>query len=238
MLNLRLLAAKFLAQVKAVGFLCAVDRAVKQVLKQGMRRLNPVQDDFDIRYGTDTGGFVNLWKYRIESPNAKYGVSYGSSSEQHIEVLLSPLPRTASFVDLGCGKGRPLLVAAAMGFKTVIGVEFVRELVEIAKENLRKTRTNAMVVCADAACYEFPAGPLVVYLYDPFNATVVSSVAQKLRLRKGELWVVYVNPEHGGLFESWMERMSLTPIQAQLFSPESVSIWHKVFPNDPEESSE
>jgi predicted RNA methylase len=51
-----------------------------------------------------------------------------------------------------CGKGRPLIVAAAMGFKTVIGVEFVRELVEVARENLRKTRSNATVVCADAAC--------------------------------------------------------------------------------------
>jgi SAM-dependent methyltransferase len=233
MINIHLLVGKFMAQAKTVGFLGAVDRAVRQVLKQGVRRLDPAQDDFDIRYGTDTGGLVNLWKYRIESPNAKYGVSYGSTSERHIEVLLSPLPRAASFVDLGCGKGRPLIVAAAMGFRTVIGVEFVRELVVVARENLCKTRTNAMVVCADAACYEFPTGPLVVYLYNPFNAAVVSSVVQRLRLHKGELWVVYVNPEHGGLFESWMERMSLTPIQAQLFSPESVSIWHKVFPNDP-----
>jgi len=237
MLNIQLLAAKLMAHVKTAGFLGAVDHTVRQVMKEGMRRLNPVQDEFDIRYGTDTGGFINLWKYRIESPNAKYGVSYGTTSERHIEVLLSPLPRSASFVDLGCGKGRPLLVAAAMGFKTVIGVEFVRELVEVAKENLRKTRANAMVVCADAACYEFPAGPLVVYLYNPFNAAVVSSVAQKLRLHEGELWVIYINPKHNGLFEFWMERMSLTPTQARLFSPESVSIWHKVFPNDPKESS-
>ena len=237
MLNTKLLAAKFMAQVKTVGFLGAVDRAARQVMERGMRRLNPVQDDFDIRHGTNTGGFVNLWKYRIESANAKYGVSYGSTSEQHIEVLLSPLPRDASFVDLGCGKGRPLIVAAAMKFKTVIGVEFVSELVEIASENLRKTRTNATVVCGDAADYEFPAGSLIVYLYNPFNATIVSSVAQKLRLRNGKLWVIYVNPEHGHLFEPWMERLPLTPTQAKMFSPESVSIWHNALLNDPNESS-
>ena len=86
-------------------------------------------------------------------------MSYRSTSEQHIEVLRSPLPRSASFVDLGCGKSRPLIVAAAMGFKTVIGVEFVRELVEVAREDLRKTRSNARVVCADAAWYELPVGP-------------------------------------------------------------------------------
>jgi hypothetical protein len=64
----------------------------------------------------------------------------------------------------------------------------------------------------------------------------MSSVAQRLRLHKGELWVIYVNPEHGNLFEFWMERTSLTPIQAKLFSPESVSILHKALPDDPKKS--
>jgi SAM-dependent methyltransferase len=227
MVNTRLLAAKFVAEVRAAGVVHAVSHAVRHAIKQGIEKFNPVQDEFDIRYGTDTSGSINLWKYRIESPNARYGVSYGSTSEQHIEVLLAPLPRTASFVDLGCGKGRPLLVAAKLRFKTVIGVEFVRELAEVARGNLRKVGTGATVVHEDAAAYEFPAGPLIVYLCNPFMAAVMSPVAQKLRRHKGELWVIYVNPRHGHLFDSWMERMPLTLLQAKVYSPESVAVWHK-----------
>ena len=227
MVNIQLLAAKFVERVRTVGFLHASARTVRQALNQGIGRLNPVRDDFDILYGTDTSGTVNLWRYRIESANAKYGSFYACTSKRHIEVLLAPLPRSASFVDLGCGKGRPLLVAAQMGFKTVVGVEFVRELAEVASGNLRKIGANATVVCADVATYEFPADRLLVYLYDPFDAPVMASVAQKLRRHEGELWVIYVNPRHGHLFDSWMERMPLTPDQARLFAPDSVSVWHK-----------
>jgi SAM-dependent methyltransferase len=226
MLNIELLAAKFVARVRNLGMLHAVSLTVRQAISQGIRP-TPVQDEFDIRYGTDTGGSIHLWKYAIESPNAKHGVSHGAISEKHIEVLLAPLPRSASFVDLGCGKGRPLVVAARMGFKPVIGVEFVREFAEVARHNLQKMSVNATVLCTDAATYEFPNGPLVVYLYNPFDATVMSSVAKKVLCHKGDVWVIYVNPRHGDLFESWMERMPLTPLQAKVFSPDSVSVWHR-----------
>jgi len=75
MINVPFLNARFMAQVKAVGFLGAVGQTGKQIIKQRIRRLNPVQDDFDIRHGTEIGGSVNLWKYKIASPNAKYGAS-------------------------------------------------------------------------------------------------------------------------------------------------------------------
>jgi hypothetical protein len=100
MLHIQLLAAKFVAQARSIGLLHAASGTVRQAIKQGIRRLNPARDEFDIRYGTDTGGLINLWNYRIESPNAKYGVSYGSISEAHIKVLLAPLSRSASFVDV------------------------------------------------------------------------------------------------------------------------------------------
>ena len=108
MLNIQLACAKFAARVRGDGLLPAICLSARQALK--IRAWTPsVGDEFDNRYGTDTGGEVNLWQYRIESPNAKYGVSYRSISDRHIEVLLGALPRHATFVDLGCGKGRPLL---------------------------------------------------------------------------------------------------------------------------------
>ena len=44
------------------------------------------------------------------------------------------LPPGSGFVDFGCGKGRVLLLAAGFGFARITGVEFAKELCDIAKE--------------------------------------------------------------------------------------------------------
>jgi SAM-dependent methyltransferase len=112
-------------------------------------------------------------------------------------------PGSFDFVDLGCGKGRVLLVAANLGFKQVIGVEFARELAEIANQNFTKMKvTNAAVVHADAAEYQFPDSDLVVYLYNPFLPQVMKKVVANLkRSRAKRLFVIYSVPDCGSLFD-------------------------------------
>ena len=41
----------------------------------------------------------------------------------------------AAFVDLGCGKGRALYVAAEFGYRRVVGVEYVPVLAKLARTN-------------------------------------------------------------------------------------------------------
>jgi SAM-dependent methyltransferase len=188
-----------------------------------------IKDGFDARRGTETGGKQGLWSQRIDSLNARHGVHYQSAGEDYIKVLLDPLPRSATVVDMGCGKGRVLIIAAEMGFDRVVGVEFVPEWAELAKFNLQKTQLAATVVCGDAAVYEFPQEPLIVYLYNPFNDVVMSPVANRLKRHREDLdvWVVYVNPRHRELFDSWMEPVPLNARQSELFTAESVAIWHR-----------
>lgn len=221
MINIQLLAAKFRARIREVGFVRTISEAVNRAT--GSVRAQP--DDFDAKHGTDTSGIIDLRRFRINSPNAKHGARYESIGERDIEAMLAPLPRSAHVVDLGCGKGRLLLIAAQMQFKSVIGVEFVQELAAIAERNVRRTGTVATVVCGDAAEYEFPNGPLAVYMFNPFDATVMARVAQHLQRHKGELWVIYVSPQYCDLFDSWMKRQPLTPAQAEVYA--SVAIWHK-----------
>jgi SAM-dependent methyltransferase len=225
MLNLRLLAAKIRTRVHDAGFLGAIRLTAKQSVKI-LKSSTSAPDEFDSKHGTDTAGSANLWRYQIASTNAQHGAFYGTQTERHIRVLLDPIPREVIFLDLGCGKGRPLMIAAEMQFQTIIGVEFVRELADIARNNLRKTATRATVLDGDAAIFEFPSGPLAVYLYNPFAAAVMSPVVRRLRSHEGDLWVVYVNPRHAALFDEWMNREPLKLAQAEVFAPESVAIWH------------
>jgi SAM-dependent methyltransferase len=99
----------------------------------------------------------------------------------------APLPAGSTFVDFGCGKGRAVLLAGEHPFRAVVGVEFSPELVEVARRNLRNCRgfahvcCNMEVVCMDAARYEIPAGPLVLYFYNPFMEEVMQAVIERLR---------------------------------------------------------
>ena len=89
-----------------------------------------------------------------------------------------------TFIDIGCGKGRTLILALDYGFRNVVGVEFAAELVAIARANLASrgldTNANVTVLQEDATQYEFPGGPLVVYLYNPFGPEVFRKVLDNL----------------------------------------------------------
>ncbi|MGH6839956.1 MAG: hypothetical protein ACREDT_14400, partial [Methylocella sp.] len=86
----------------------------------------PIGEEFDARYGTDTAGNDPLWRYRITSMNAVFGTSYAPSDEGDFERALSMIEEnfsTMTFIDVGCGKGKPLLLASDLGFKQLVGVE-------------------------------------------------------------------------------------------------------------------
>ncbi|HEX3467874.1 MAG TPA: class I SAM-dependent methyltransferase, partial [Candidatus Elarobacter sp.] len=93
---------------------------------------------------------------------------------------------TCTFVDLGAGMGRVVLLAARRPFRAVIGVEISPALVEIARENLasardpRRVARDVKIVRADAAAYAPPRGDLVVYLYNPFRGPVLDAVLARL----------------------------------------------------------
>jgi SAM-dependent methyltransferase len=93
-----------------------------------------------------------------------------------------------TFIDLGSGKGRVLLMASDYPFKRIIGVEFMPELHRTAQKNIacypndREQCRQIETVCMDAREFQFPDGPLVVYLFNPFPESTFAQVLENLRL--------------------------------------------------------
>ncbi len=206
-MNFRLMTAKFAASVRERG-VGATTRAIGRNLWHRLRAA-PV-DDFDRRHGTDTSGILPLWQMNACSPNARFGTRYQASAEGALMQIVDCLaidPTEFTFIDLGCGKGRALLVAARLGFRSVVGVEIGSELTDVAKENLAKMDvTKATVIHGDAVEYVFPSGDLFVYLYNPFGDPVMRQVVCGLEHRieqggVGEVYVAYVRPACGELFD-------------------------------------
>jgi hypothetical protein len=95
--------------------------------------------------------------------------------------------------------GRVVLHAAQRPYRQIVGVEVSPALLEIAKENRAAYRgprlcSDLRLVRADAATFAFPRGDVVVYLYNPFDATVLAGVLDRLAARRGATALVYHTP--------------------------------------------
>lgn len=123
-----------------------------------------------------------------------------------------------TFIDLGCGKGRALLLATEFPFRRVIGVELLPELIEIAQENARRFHDGAEqqrveLWCGDALQFNFPPEPLAIFLFDPFPEHIleqaIARLESSLRKRPRPLVIVYQNPisEHVLSNSGWLKRL-------------------------------
>ncbi len=100
-----------------------------------------------------------------------------SSAAAHVEAY--------TFVDVGAGKGRALLLAAEMPFRKVIGIELNEGLACVGQQNatlwscVTKSHAKIRVLHEDAMEFRWPRSPLLVYLNNPFECELVEKLASK-----------------------------------------------------------
>jgi SAM-dependent methyltransferase len=162
---------------------------------------------FDRAHGTDTSGFVSA----LELPVSEYSSSnnhfhYWGSQPSFIRSAVGalPSPETFTFIDLGCGKGRALLVASEFPFRDIIGIELSPFLAGIARKNAEiinkrfPGRTRVRVEEGDACTYRFPSGNIVLFLYNPFGKEILLKVVAELEAtlaaRRPDIYVIYFFP--------------------------------------------
>src|SRR5579862_7077098 len=114
-----------------------------------------------------------------------------------------------TFVDVGSGMGRAVLLASEYEFRAVTGVELNPTLARIARRNVGtwkkqgRARTAISISCCDATQYRLPPGPCLVFLFNPFGATVMKRLLHRIQARSGErcgpLDLIYVNDEQAAV---------------------------------------
>jgi hypothetical protein len=118
-----------------------------------------------------------------------------------------------TFIDLGSGKGRVLLMASDYPFRRIMGVELLPALHQIAQENLVKYHSETQrcfaleAIWGDAVEFTFPSDPLVLYLFNPLPEAVLrrvfSRLEQSLRELPRPLYVLYHNPLLEHVLAEW-----------------------------------
>ncbi len=173
-------------------------------------------EGFDARFGTDTSSPV--FDYHL-NPAAHFYVPTTGSIIYEILGKLPLEPHKFSFVDMGSGKGRALLVASEFPFKKIVGVELSAPLHDIAQENVRRYQPDTQqcktfsLHCMNATDYVFGPEPEVLFLFDPFGRDVLRRVLANLEASFNaaprEVYVVYVFPQFEALLQesSYLKRI-------------------------------
>jgi len=177
----------------------------------GWDRMHP----FDLEHGTNTSGSVSADELQAGGDHEALAhvTVYGGSQPSVLREALSRIPRpeTCVFIDLGCGKGRPLLVASEFPFRDIVGVELSPALARAARTNAAVVaaryplRTPIRVEVGDATAFPLPSGNLVLFLYHPFGRELVQKVADAveagLTAERRAIYVVFYNPVNGVCFD-------------------------------------
>jgi SAM-dependent methyltransferase len=160
--------------------------------------------EYDWEYRVDTTGATVGWRSRLlgllHSPYQPIEPEVFREMVAELKIDFSQF----TFIDIGSGKGRALLLAAKYPFKRILGVELLPELNQIARQNIRKFSSSRQrcrdieAVCMDAAEFSFPLEPLVIFLFNPLPVEglrkLLENLEGSLRANPREVRVVYGNP--------------------------------------------
>jgi SAM-dependent methyltransferase len=179
--------------------------------ERGRLRFGDADYDWDYRVNTTSGAVA--WRDRLLG---MFHSAYQPTDPAAFQEMLDAVQRQANldgvaldfrdftFLDLGSGKGRTLLMASDYPFRRIVGVELLPALHRIAQENLRLYQSEAQrcfaleAICDDANEFPFPDEPLVVYLFNPLPESgmrqVTANLERSLRAHPRVVYVLYHNP--------------------------------------------
>jgi len=168
-----------------------------------------------MKYGSRrTFAPVKLRHLTIINADIAKSSPYEAVSYFMLEKLVTAFRRLSfdtSIVDLGCGKGRVMVVAAYFGFSQITGIDFAEELCEEATSNMKKVQSaipgiNWKVIHANVLDYAIQSGDSVFFMFNPFVEETLDLFLDRLdascKLYPRKTYFIYANPLHASILEN------------------------------------
>ena len=169
---------------------------------------------FDLDHGVFTSGLIPGRFLKTGHAHDSHSTAYFGVAPSVFHAILKRWQRTRpcarlerfTFIDIGAGMGRAMLLASEIPFAKVQGIELNPVLAEIARENIRIWQSTGRAVaplqitCGDALQFRWPTGPCLVFLFNPFGESMMRRflrhLARAFADRAEQLDILYVNNEH------------------------------------------
>ena len=163
---------------------------------------------FDHDYGVTTQAILFLTDLDPDAVGdaGAHATHYEPVPIADFRTLMRSVPRDAiskaTFVDVGAGMGRALLLACEYPFAQVSGIEVSPGLFEVARDNLARATRNhrrcndLRIARGDARIWNYPPGDLVVFMYNPFDSAALRATLGAIVHRRdaGATWLLYHTP--------------------------------------------
>lgn len=165
------------------------------------------------KYGINTTGIQKVQQLSLIG-KAEHAELYQGANYFLLENIfnyLEEINEPKNFLDVGCGKGRVLAVAAHYHFNKITGIEFAKELCDEARKNITPVQLKfpekiLNVIHTNAVNYAIEDDTNVFFFFNPFDETimlpVVKNIRDSLKRNEREIYVVYINPVHKEIFLS------------------------------------
>ena len=183
--------------------------------RRELTRQHAINLAFDRRHGVDTAGAVAPAQTGLSARDAERGhIVYRPVWEADFHAALGAAGIDFdgyTFLDVGSGKGKLMLLASDYPFARIVGVEFSPGLHEIAEANVARYSspgqrcTNFECVLGDALDYSLPEGPLVCLLYSALDRETLRAFLQRfdreVATRKEPVFLLFGNLRRVGEFD-------------------------------------
>lgn len=160
------------------------------------------------KYRLDTTAPIELANLTIPNGDVSKSSRYEAVNFFILEALLQKIKTIdnfTSFSDLGCGKGRTLVVAAHYGFTRLKGVDFAKEVCEEAKQNMQKAKLifpaiNYQIICDNVLNYSIEPHESVFFMFNPFDSDTIKQFLEKIEISQQShprtIYFLYASPRH------------------------------------------
>ena len=152
---------------------------------------------FDLFYNVET----QLRIGESSKLNNHYAPTYYSVIKESFRSIKDRNKLT--FIDVGCGKGKVLLVASDFGFKEIIGIELSKKLLITCKINLNNykklkvKKKSIKLININATKYKI-TNENVFYFFDPFSKIILDNFLKKIlesfKKNKRKIYIIFANP--------------------------------------------
>lgn len=157
---------------------------------------------YDRQYGIETCQQIEVEQLGISTQDAENARKYQATP--YLQLLkifkyISEKYPNWSLMDVGCGKGRVLAVAANHGANEVIGIDLSKELISNAEQNIKQLKvensvTKFKLLPENVLDVEFDRETDFYFLFNPFDTVILQKFIEKYKLEaRQDAQVIIVN---------------------------------------------
>jgi len=128
-----------------------------------------------------------------------------------------------NFLDIGCGKGKTMILASKYSFKQITGYEIDKDVFSVLKKNINQKKFRNFKVYNKSIKISEIENNSVIYFYNPFNEELSKRLFDEISINTllEDIILIYVNP----IYSFELEKAGWKLLSSSKVSTQKTEIW-------------